>query len=58
MLRVYARTRERETAWKLGAFSLVGSAIAAPFVMMIFKSKALWGFQEVCVLRQLVPCGA
>ncbi|PMD38388.1 hypothetical protein L207DRAFT_492191 [Hyaloscypha variabilis F] len=65
MLRVYARTRERETAWKLGAFSLVGSAIAAPFVMMIFKSKTIWGFTEVawvfsiilesvCVLPQLV----
>jgi hypothetical protein len=58
MLRVYARTRERETAWKLGAFSLIGSAIAAPFVMMIFKQKGFWGFTEVCVLRQLVPCGA
>lgn len=58
MLRVYARTRERETAWKLGAFSLVGSAIAAPFVMMIFEQKVLWDFTEVCVLRQLVPCGA
>ena len=58
MLRVYARTRERETAWKLGAFSLVGSGIAAPFVMMIFKSKSLWGFIEVCVLYQLVPCSA
>jgi hypothetical protein len=58
MLRVYARTRERETAWKLGAFSLVGSAIAAPFVMMIFKDQRLWGFTEVCVLRQLVPYGA
>jgi hypothetical protein len=54
MLRVYARTRERETAWKLGAFSLVGSAIAAPFVMMIFKNKAIWGFTEVCVLHLLV----
>jgi hypothetical protein len=54
MLRVYARTRERETAWKLGAFSLVGSAIAAPFVMMIFRKKAFWGFTEVCVLHLLV----
>jgi hypothetical protein len=47
MLRVYARTRERETAWKLGALCLVGSAIGAPFIMMIFKSKAVWGIQEV-----------
>jgi hypothetical protein len=49
MLRVYARTRERETAWKLGASSLVGSAIGAPFIMMIFKSKDVWGLQEVRV---------
>jgi len=48
MLRVYARTREREKAWKFGAFCLAGSAIAAPFVMMIFKKKWLWGFKEVC----------
>lgn len=50
MLRVYARTRERETAWKLGAFSLIGSAICAPFVMMIFEKIPTWGLQEVCFL--------
>jgi hypothetical protein len=48
MTRVYARTREREKAWKLGAFSLFGSAIAAPIVMMIFKKKNIWGWMEVC----------
>ena len=47
MLRVYARTRERETAWKVGAASLIGSAIGAPFIMMIFKGKGAWGIQEV-----------
>ncbi len=47
MLRVYARTREREKAWKFGAFCLGGSAISAPFVMMAFKSKVDWGFMEV-----------
>lgn len=47
MLRVYARTREREKAWKLGAFCLVGTGIGAPFVMMIFKRKATWGWMEV-----------
>jgi hypothetical protein len=48
MLRVYARTREREKAWKLGAFCLGASAISAPFVMMIFKNKIYWSFMEVC----------
>jgi hypothetical protein len=47
MLRVYARTREREKAWKLGGVAFVGSAIAAPFIMMIFKKKAIWSFVEV-----------
>lgn len=49
MMRVYARTREREKAWKLGAFCLVGSAICAPLMMMIFKKKVYWGWMEVCV---------
>jgi hypothetical protein len=48
MLRVYARTREREKAWKLGAFCLIGSAIGAPIFMMIFKDKDDWTFREVC----------
>lgn len=48
MLRVYARTREREKAWKLGAACLVGSAIGAPLMMMIFKKTAYWGWMEVC----------
>lgn len=47
MLRVYARTRERETAWRLGAFCLIGSAVCAPFIMLIFSQKAKWGLQEV-----------
>jgi len=47
MLRVYARTREREKAWKLGGVSFVGSAIAAPFIMMIFDDKRAWSFMEV-----------
>lgn len=47
MLRVYARTRERERAWQLGGVSFVGSAIAAPFIMMIFKHKKDWSFMEV-----------
>lgn len=49
MMRVYARTREREKAWKFGAACLVGSAVLAPFVMMIFKKKLDWDFVEVCL---------
>ena len=47
MLRVYARTREREKAWKFGALCTVGSLVAAPFVMMIFEPKGRWRFGEV-----------
>jgi hypothetical protein len=47
MLKVYARTREREKAWKFGAACLGGSAILAPFVMMIFEKKGQWGLGEV-----------
>lgn len=63
MLRVYARTRERENAWKLGGFSFLGSAILAPFVMMIFKSywsfvELLWTYsiilESTCILPQLL----
>ncbi|KAL2076220.1 hypothetical protein VTL71DRAFT_1163 [Oculimacula yallundae] len=65
MLRVYARTREREKAWKLGAACLAGSAIGAPLMMMIFKKTTYWGLMEfmwtfsiilesTCVLPQLL----
>jgi len=37
MLRVYARTREREAAWKLGAYCLGGALILAPLVNLIFR---------------------
>ncbi|CAG8958364.1 hypothetical protein HYFRA_00011041 [Hymenoscyphus fraxineus] len=65
MLRVFARTREREKAWKFGFACLVGSAVMAPFVMMIFEKSEIWNFKEmlwvfsiilesVCVLPQLL----
>ncbi|KAJ8065917.1 hypothetical protein OCU04_005016 [Sclerotinia nivalis] len=65
MLRVYARTREREKAWKLGGLCFVGSAVLAPVLMMIFEGKYAWGFMEVlwvfsillestCILPQLL----
>lgn len=37
MLKVYARTREREQAWRLGAYSLGGSLLAAPIMVWIFE---------------------
>lgn len=47
MMRVYARTREKEGAWKLGGASMASALVLAPFVMMIFKKKFQWGFREV-----------
>ena len=49
MTKIFPRTRERENSWKLGGAVLLGSALLAPFVMMIFRSRALerWNFQEV-----------
>ena len=47
MMRMYARTREREKAWKFGFACLTGSSIMAPFVMLIFKDRAQWRFMEV-----------
>ena len=37
MMRVYARTREREYAWKLAMWSLLGSLVSAPIVTLIFE---------------------
>ncbi|CAL3972335.1 unnamed protein product [Diplocarpon coronariae] len=65
MLRVYARTREREKAWKLGALCLAASAIGAPLIMLLFKRHNYWGWMEffwifsiilesTCVLPQLL----
>ncbi len=47
MLRVYARTREREAAWKLGAYCLGGALILAPLVNLIFRSKGHHNAVEV-----------
>ncbi|KNG48952.1 er lumen protein retaining receptor [Stemphylium lycopersici] len=67
MTSVYARTREREKAWKFGMYCLLGSVVIAPFWYLIFKStlighssflKFLWVFSEilesVCVIPQLL----
>ncbi|KAI4252648.1 MAG: hypothetical protein LQ352_004171 [Teloschistes flavicans] len=65
MMRVFARTREREKAWKMGGSCLGGSAATAPLVLLIFKHwhyfdfhEVMWTFSEilesVCVLPQLL----
>ncbi|KAL8765098.1 MAG: hypothetical protein Q9209_007721 [Squamulea sp. 1 TL-2023] len=65
MTRIYARTREKEKAWKLGSFCLGGSVAAAPLLLLIFKKwhhydfhSVMWTLSEilesVCVLPQLV----
>ncbi|KAI9669270.1 MAG: hypothetical protein M1829_005148 [Trizodia sp. TS-e1964] len=65
MTRLYARTREREQAWRLGLYCLGGSLIAAPIVTPILEGAArfqpmeiLWVFsiilESVCVLPQLL----
>lgn len=46
-MQVYARTRERERAWKLGAIALGGALFAAPFVTLINKKPHGTGFNEV-----------
>lgn len=43
---IYARSREREIAWKIGAIILGSSFALSPFVMMIFEKY--WGFRTVC----------
>lgn len=51
MTRVYARTREREKAWKIGLWSLLGSIVSAPVVAAIFMGKKPFSAKywfEVC----------
>ena len=64
MMKVYARTREREKAWKLGAYCLGGSVLLAPIATAIAQRKdfsffeMLWTFsiilESVCVIPQLL----
>ena len=68
MMRVFARTREREKAWKLGAYCLAISALLAPpatIVSNVGHENAkttilgvLWTFsiilESVCVVPQLL----
>ncbi|KAI9892551.1 MAG: ER lumen protein-retaining receptor 3 [Vezdaea aestivalis] len=67
MMKVYPRTREREKAWKLAAFCLVGSIVLAPTLVAathpyhfkaLFHFNTPWAFsvilESVCVLPQLL----
>ena len=65
MMRVYARTREREKSWRLGAYCLGGSIVLTPVVIVINLAKQrtdfsdiLWTFsiilESVCVVPQLL----
>lgn len=65
MTRLFARTREREKAWRLGGYSFGASLVAAPIVTIIFRgwkhsypTEMLWCFsiilESVCVLPQLL----
>jgi uncharacterized membrane protein len=47
MMKVFARTREREKAWRFGGACFVGSLIIAPFAMLILMPKDEWSFFQV-----------
>jgi len=61
----FARTREREKAWKFGAACLGAGLLLAPFTMLIFDPEYRWRLadylwnvsivlESVCVLPQLL----
>lgn len=50
MMKVYPRTRERERAWKLGIYSVMGSLVMAPIMMAIFKDWPTQWFLEVWMI--------
>lgn len=47
MMKVYPRTRERERAWKLGIYSVIGSLVLAPIMISIFEEWPSQWFLEV-----------
>lgn len=64
MMRVYARTREREKAWKFGLYCLGGSLLLTPVISFLALRKditlvrTIWTFsiilESVCVVPQLL----
>ena len=57
MLRVYARTHERDRAWRLGAACLAGSLLLAPFAMLALAGRDRWSFWEVSCPLSTPLCG-
>lgn len=39
MMKVFPRTRERERAWKLGTYSVLGSIVLSPIAILIFEGR-------------------
>ncbi|KAJ5156211.1 hypothetical protein N7492_009014 [Penicillium capsulatum] len=66
MMKVFPRTREKERAWKIGIWSVLGSLGLAPIVVLVFERsfpsawflELWWAFsiilESVCVLPQLL----
>jgi NADH:ubiquinone oxidoreductase subunit 4 (subunit M) len=54
MTSVYARTREREKAWKFGLYCLAGSVIVAPFWYLVFQ-KWVIGTNAFLKVAEPVP---
>ena len=64
MMKMYARTREREKGWMFGAYCLGGSLVIAPVFAAIAKRKNItffeitWTFsivlESVCIIPQLL----
>jgi hypothetical protein len=65
MTKVYARTREREKAWRIATYSLLGSIILSPVITSIAQKTWFPSFSEdlvvfslmlesVCILPQLL----
>ncbi|KAJ5492754.1 hypothetical protein N7539_001500 [Penicillium diatomitis] len=40
MMRVFPRTRERERAWKLGIYSVLGSLVFSPILYLLLEGKS------------------
>ncbi|KAF2801675.1 ER lumen protein retaining receptor [Mytilinidion resinicola] len=64
MTRVYARTREREKAWKFGVYCFLGALILAPIWFGIFHKfilgtnwfiKLTWTFSEILEATAVIP---
>ncbi|KAF2496900.1 ER lumen protein retaining receptor [Lophium mytilinum] len=64
MTRVYARTREREKAWKFGVYCFLGALVLAPIWFGIFHKfiigtnwfmKLTWTFSEILEASAVIP---